>query len=82
MQNGVAIDTVRTNLVDAIMPRLKQKIDVLCFNPPYVVTPTEEVGSVGIEASWAGGVDGREVIDQLLPLITVSWKEEGIRPTL
>ncbi|SAM01838.1 hypothetical protein [Absidia glauca] len=78
MQNGVAIDTVRTNLVDAIMPRLKQKIDVLCFNPPYVVTPTEEVGSVGIEASWAGGVDGREVIDQLLPLISDLLSPKGI----
>lgn len=28
---------------------------------------------MGIEASWAGGVDGREVIDELLPFIKVTY---------
>lgn len=65
------IEPIRTSLVDGIMPRLKNRIDILCFNPPYVVTTHEEVGSLGIEAAWAGGIDGREVIDQLLPLVKV-----------
>jgi release factor glutamine methyltransferase len=30
-----------------------------------------QVGSKGIEAAWAGGVDGRRVLDRLLPLIPV-----------
>ena len=29
------------------------------------------VGGSGIEASWAGGLDGRVVIDRFLPLLDV-----------
>jgi methylase of polypeptide subunit release factors len=49
--------------------------DFLIFNPPYVPTPQSEVGIYkdpdcsGIEASWAGGEDGRYVIDRALPEI-------------
>ena len=41
-------------------------LDVIVFNPPYVPTPVDEVGGDGIEASWAGGIDGRQVIDEFL----------------
>lgn len=72
LQNQITrIEPINTSLVNGILPRLKNCIDILCFNPPYAVTPHEEVGSLGIEASWAGGIDGREVIDELLPFVQV-----------
>ena len=68
--NGVRwAEVVQTDLVQGLGRRLQRNVDIMIFNPPYVPTPSEEVGSDGIEASWAGGVDGREVLDRLLPQI-------------
>ena len=41
-------------------------VDLLVFNPPYVPTDDAEVGSDGIEASWAGGSRGRRVVDRVV----------------
>ena len=39
------------------------------FNPPYVPTPVEEVTQPGIARAWAGGPEGRQVIDAFLPQV-------------
>jgi len=51
----------------------------LCFNPPYVITTSEDVRSKNIiEKAWAGGIDGREVIDQALPLVNALLSPKGV----
>ncbi|KAJ1842187.1 HemK methyltransferase member 2 [Coemansia sp. RSA 2703] len=70
--SGPAVFTqCRMRFVQALEQRLQGSIDVLVFNPPYVVTPEEEVGGTGEAAAWAGGCDGRVVVDQLLPHVSM-----------
>jgi release factor glutamine methyltransferase len=63
------IQAFNCDLASDIIHTLQNKVDILLFNPPYVPTPNEEVGSSGIEASWAGGTNGRVVLDRALPQI-------------
>ncbi|KAI9338544.1 S-adenosyl-L-methionine-dependent methyltransferase [Obelidium mucronatum] len=76
--NAVPIDAVLSSFASGFGSRLAKAVDVLIFNPPYVVTPSSEVGSSGIEASWAGGVDGREVLDKFIPTIEGLLSEKGL----
>jgi release factor glutamine methyltransferase len=39
--NNVAMDAINCNLLDPLS-RLAGKVDLLCFNPPYVATEEEE----------------------------------------
>lgn len=71
-RNGIADSIFIARLGDLatpFLPEMEGKIDVLIFNPPYVPTSDHEVASEGIEASWAGGKDGRAVFDRAVPQI-------------
>mmetsp|Transcript_24833 Transcript_24833/g.63933 ORF Transcript_24833/g.63933 Transcript_24833/m.63933 type:complete len:197 (+) Transcript_24833:97-687(+) len=72
------VDVLRMDLLSALLPRMRGKVDILAFNPPYVPTPDEEVprsqweydrSGCGVNAAWAGGDKGRLVIDRLLPMV-------------
>ncbi|CAJ0627248.1 7867_t:CDS:10 [Entrophospora sp. SA101] len=78
-QNLIQLDAITTNLTSGLLPRLKHSIDLLCFNPPYVVTDSEELNSNNnniLDKSWAGGINGREVIDQMLILVDHNIKSK------
>uniref|UniRef100_A0A6B2LHP5 Methyltransferase small domain-containing protein n=1 Tax=Arcella intermedia TaxID=1963864 RepID=A0A6B2LHP5_9EUKA len=76
-QNKVNIHVIRTNFADAIHSKLRGHIELAVFNPPYVPTEADELGKTDIMASWAGGLDGREVIDQFIPVISDLMAEGG-----
>lgn len=71
-RNNASVDVVNGDLLGVLRPN---SIDVLIFNPPYVVTPDAELqeandtGSVVNECivkSWAGGSCGRRITDRFL----------------
>ena len=67
--NARCVDVVNGDKWSCLRPSLQGGVDMVVFNPPYVPTPDEEVGSQGVEAAWAGGERGRVVIDQVLPTL-------------
>ncbi|XP_010942187.1 uncharacterized protein [Elaeis guineensis] len=67
--HGVHAEIITTDIASGLHKRLAGMVDVVVVNPPYVPTPEEEVGCEGITASWAGGENGRKVIDRILPVV-------------
>jgi release factor glutamine methyltransferase len=71
------VEVINTSFLSGLEERLKGKIDVLLFNPPYVPTSDEELEESLKDpnkidaAAWAGGTDGRRVLDKLLPKVKV-----------
>ncbi|PWZ13270.1 HemK methyltransferase family member 2 [Zea mays] len=67
--HGVHADVIVTDIMSGLDKRLAGMVDVAVVHPPYVPTHVEEVGCRGIAASWAGGLNGRQVIDRILPAV-------------
>lgn len=69
--HGVHAEVVCTDIASGLLKRLAHQVDVVVVNPPYVPTPEDEVGRGGITAAWAGGENGRTVIDRILPTLVL-----------
>lgn len=68
ISHGVHAEVINTDIASGLEMRLAGLVDVMVVNPPYVPTPEDEVGRGGIVAAWAGGENGRSVIDKILPV--------------
>lgn len=67
IDNGpVFCEVLQSDLMVGLLPDLSHRVDLLLFNPPYVPTDDSEITQGGIAAAWAGGPNGRVVIDRLL----------------
>lgn len=78
-QNGTKVDVVTGDLVKPL--RGVGAVDLLVFNPPYVPTPHSEVLTSleePLARAWAGGDRGREVMDQLFPLLPELLAPQGL----
>lgn len=74
--NGAVVDVVNMDLITCFKPK---SIDLLFFNPPYVPTPSEEItDNKIIVKSWAGGIDGREIIDRVFQCLDSILTENGV----
>lgn len=75
----IEVDCIQTSILDGLLPRFEGTIDLLICNPPYI--PTEEKEYIEgrlrseddergiISASWAGGVNGMNITNQILDLL-------------
>lgn len=69
-QNNIQI--IKANLAEPLVDRLKNQVDLLIFNPPYV--PTDEISkeklsnteNSDIHLSWAGGNNGCQITNEFL----------------
>jgi len=82
--NRAAVHTINMDLVSAFQP---QSVDVLVFNPPYVVTPDDEITADTADEqefndriikSWAGGTHGRLIMDRVFNQLDSILSPDGI----
>ncbi|XP_020289423.1 hemK methyltransferase family member 2 [Pseudomyrmex gracilis] len=77
LTNTVNVDVLQMNLLDYI--RISHTFDIVLFNPPYVATEYEEVlDDRLVFKTWAGGKNGRQVMEQVFTKIPEILSERGM----
>ncbi|GAA99168.1 uncharacterized protein L969DRAFT_93630 [Mixia osmundae IAM 14324] len=81
-RNEVAVDIAQADLFSGLKDRLKGRIDVLIFNPPYVETEEDEQleAQMGkdVQGAWAGGDGGMTVTNRVLDALPDLLSARGI----
>ena len=84
--NSTPLNPIVTDLCQSLVPRIQNQVDVLVFNPPYVVTDESEVDQAQergvLERAWAGGEFGMKVTNRVLDLVEVSSNCIQVYPVL
>lgn len=76
-ENSTKVDVIQMDLVTNFLPI--KLFDVIVFNPPYVVTePLEVFDERLISKTWAGGLEGRQVMERLFAHIPQLLSDKGI----
>ncbi|XP_076623675.1 hemK methyltransferase 2 [Colletes latitarsis] len=76
MLNSVDVDVIQMDLLGCI--RNNCVFDVVVFNPPYVVTSDEEILDVKfLFKTWAGGTNGRKVMERVFSRIPTILSDTG-----
>lgn len=83
IRNDTQVECIQGNLADALS---SQQVDLLIFNPPYVVTSDEELKPKqfgdctenNLVYSWAGGLCGRRIINVLIKMLPNILSTQGV----
>ncbi|XP_044744808.1 methyltransferase N6AMT1 [Coccinella septempunctata] len=73
--NGCNIEVLNSNLIDGFKSCL---FDLVLFNPPYVITDSDEYDRDIINKAWAGGLMGREIIDKFIERLPKILSKRGL----
>ncbi|XP_055379474.1 methyltransferase N6AMT1 [Condylostylus longicornis] len=77
-KNFTHVDAINTNLADCFRNNI---FDLVIFNPPYVATSEEELENKEknpLVFTWAGGTDGRLIIDLFLNSLPDILSKSGV----
>lgn len=84
-RNEATLNVLNMNLLNGFRSNV---IDLLIFNPPYVVTPDDEIDSQELSTdnafndkitkSWAGGTDGRLIMDRVFEAMDTILSPNGM----
>uniref|UniRef100_A0A915MFX6 Methyltransferase HEMK2 n=1 Tax=Meloidogyne javanica TaxID=6303 RepID=A0A915MFX6_MELJA len=70
------LEFVQCDAIGPLLPRLYNSLDLLLLNPPYVLT--EENPENEKDICFAGGPEGRNLLNKLLPFISKLLSPNGI----